>query len=158
MSWIVFGAQYYIMIGEIVDKEKPTSVDGCPAYMNITAINNTKCYSICFLSLRCLLIAFVFRTITTRQPFFIYRISRYYYTLIGTMVTMFAGYLISYFSKDDRKAFRLDLISPLVHFLVPKGKKIIADNSGYYSVEKALDKTVYSSTNEEDVKKSNCER
>lgn len=57
---------------------------------------------------------------------------------MGTAFTMITGYIISLFTKDDEKALRLDLISPLVYGFVPKERKAVEDNVEYCSVDKAL--------------------
>lgn len=46
MCWIVFAAQYYHKIGVIVDEERFTSTDACPAYINTTSLISTTTYSI----------------------------------------------------------------------------------------------------------------
>lgn len=56
---------------------------------------------------------------------------------------MIFGYIISLFTKDDEKALRLDLISPLVYYFVPKNKKVLRNNVKYSSVEKGLHLIVY---------------
>lgn len=63
---------------------------------------------------------------------------------------MVAGYGISFFTREDEKAFRLDLISPLVHFLVPNDKKQVPDNVEYCSVDKALRIITYNSEKEKE--------
>lgn len=88
--------------------------------------------------------------IATSQPFILYRISRYYYSLIGTVITMVVGYIISLFTKEDEQAFRLELVSPLVYFLVPQKKKPIQDTVEYCSVDKALHIITYNSEKEKE--------
>lgn len=138
------------MTGEIVDEEMSTTTNDCPGYTNITSItSHTSMYNISsFLSQVICLIVITFRRPPTKlsdnQPFFVYRISRYYYALIGTAVTMIAGYGISIFTKDDERNFHLDLISPVVHCLVPTEKeKIVPGNTEYCSVDKALHIVTY---------------
>lgn len=152
MIWIAFSAQYYTVIGLRTDEEKPTSINNCPTDVNIiTLVTNITTYRTClFVTINIFNIT-TFRmppTIENYQPFFLYRISRYYYSLIGTVITMIAGYIISLFVEDDKKNFRTDLVSPLVHCLIPKEKKIIHNNLEYCSIDKALAVVTYYSGKE----------
>lgn len=68
---------------------------------------------------------------------------------------MIAGYIISLFTDDDDdKAFRMDLVSPLVHFLVPKQKKRLQDNIEYCSIDKGLNIITYDNEKEKEVETS----
>lgn len=84
------------------------------------------------------------------QPFFLFRISRYYYCLIGMAITMIAGYIISLFTKSDEKPLRLELVSPLVHSLIPNKKKAVPDRADYCSVDKALAMVTYNNEKEKE--------
>lgn len=93
-------------------------------------------------------------TVAVSQPFFLYRISRYYYAIMGMLITMIIGYIISLFTKDEEKPLRLDLVSPLVHFLIPKSKKAVPETVDYYSVDKALTMITYNTEKEKEANAS----
>lgn len=86
------------------------------------------------------------------QPFVLYRISRYYYSIMGTTITMLVGYVISLFTKDDKGFLRLDLVSPLVYAFIPKEKKALQDSVEYCSVDKALHIITYNTEKENEAK------
>lgn len=73
---------------------------------------------------------------------------------MGTVITMVAGYVISLFTKDDDKAFRMDLVSPLVYCLVPKQKTSVQDNIEYCSIEKGLHVITHNSEKEKEAETS----
>lgn len=64
--------------------------------------------------------------------------SHYYYTVLGTFLTLFFGWLISWLTGKDNRPARKELLCPLVHFLLPKDDEGVIGSSQYYSVEKAL--------------------
>lgn len=72
------------------------------------------------------------------EPFFLFRISHYHHTVMGAVVTVISGYIISLLTKPDDRPLRLELISPLVHFLVPKEAKVAPNSVEYNAVDKAL--------------------
>lgn len=60
---------------------------------------------------------------------------------------MVVGLLISYATEKDEKEVDRSVLSPVVHFLLPKDKN--CDKNGYYSVDKALELVI----NETDIVK-----
>ncbi|CAH1367551.1 unnamed protein product [Tenebrio molitor] len=72
-------------------------------------------------------------TLPTSEPFFLFRISFYYYSLIGAFTTIFLGLVISYMTKKDETPVDRSLISPVSHFLLPE-----SEESQYRDVESAL--------------------
>lgn len=73
----------------------------------------------------------------SEEVFFLFRITYYYYTFIGTAVVIVVGLLVSYFTKPDTKILNKDLITPLMHWALPE-ESIPEDNIKYYNVEKAM--------------------
>lgn len=72
------------------------------------------------------------------EPFILFRITHYYYTVLGTLLTIFFGWLISWLTGKDTRPARKELLCPLVHFLLPKEDEHTINVSKYYSVDKAL--------------------
>ncbi|EFA00982.1 sodium-coupled monocarboxylate transporter 1 [Tribolium castaneum] len=153
-SWIVTMAQYYKAQGSIVDVPKPTSVDGCLANFTtlspLTTLNSTlsslesvatEDITIENSTISQLLSNFTQATENGEKPkpFFLFRISHYYYTGVGALVTIICGLLISYVLENDDPPVHRDLISPVVHFALPNDDDMQKEkNKDYYSVEKAL--------------------
>ncbi|XP_019875827.2 sodium-coupled monocarboxylate transporter 1 [Aethina tumida] len=134
MLVIIFGGKYYEQMGMIHHPGLPLSVDGCDFPVNTTitsALNNTIMNG----------------TSTNGQPLFFFRFSFYYNTLIGTIISMVVGLIISYATEKDEKEVDRSVLSPVVHFLLPKDKN--CDKNGYYSVDKALELVI----NETDIVK-----
>ncbi|XP_017772836.1 PREDICTED: sodium-coupled monocarboxylate transporter 1-like [Nicrophorus vespilloides] len=99
--WMFLGAKYYQQNGYITIKTKPLSVEGCDFFQNKTSpieISQENQFT----------------------PLFIYRISHNYYTIIGTIITIVTGLVISYIPGGDMKIPRKEYLSPLVHWLLPK--------------------------------------
>jgi hypothetical protein len=62
--------------------------------------------------------------VTTFQPHFLFRISFYYYTLIGAFVTIISGLIISYATNKGQPGVNKILISPVCQSLLPKEDRI----------------------------------
>ncbi|GJQ68450.1 hypothetical protein Trydic_g17031 [Trypoxylus dichotomus] len=118
VSWMLIGAYHYQSKGTLRDVPKALSTDGCPFPVNTTLTTQLSPPS--------------------EVPFFLYRISYYYYTFVGSMITIITGLIVSYFTgkKDDPPVHR-DLITPIMHFLLPQ-EEAITNEKIYYTVEKAL--------------------
>lgn len=72
------------------------------------------------------------------EPFVLFRISHYYYGVIGTIIAMVVGYIVSIFTREENFV-RPELVSPIVRWLLPKEKKpITSELVDYVSVEKAM--------------------
>ncbi|XP_049819958.1 sodium-coupled monocarboxylate transporter 2 isoform X2 [Aethina tumida] len=121
MAYIGFTAQYYKTTRAIYIPTKPLSIEGCfvnntEEFMNIIA--TTASYNSSSSS------SIILNTVnaTTRIPkqevFALFRISHYYFTIVGCLISMIAALIISCFEKDKKPADK-NLISPLVHFLLP---------------------------------------
>lgn len=70
-------------------------------------------------------------------PFVLYRISHYYYGVIGTVITMVVAYIISIFTREENFV-RPELVCPMVRWLLPKEKRPISEVVDYATVEKAM--------------------
>ncbi|KAI4470149.1 sodium-coupled monocarboxylate transporter [Holotrichia oblita] len=121
VAWMLIGAYYYAGKGILREITKPVSVDGCPFPLNTTLISTPVPVP------------------EDQLPFFLYRISYYYYTLIGASITIIVGLIVSYLTrKKDDPPVHKDLITPLMHFLLPQ-EEVIMTEKVYYPIEKALD-------------------
>lgn len=126
MAWVVMGSQYYKAMGIINYTPLPVSTEGCDFYMNVTEsyLANATSY---FTN------STTYNTTTTEtyEPFFLYRISYYYYSLLGSSMVFIIGLPISYFTRKHEKPVNRALISPIIHWMLPK--KESKDN--YYSID-----------------------
>lgn len=68
------------------------------------------------------------------EPFFIYKITYYYYTIMGFVLVFLIGIPISLLTRNKNHHVDRDLISPVCHWLLPKEKETVE----YYSVEQAI--------------------
>ncbi|XP_044269946.1 sodium-coupled monocarboxylate transporter 2-like [Tribolium madens] len=109
ISGIVVPAQYFQSQGLMNDLPKPVSTENCTFY-NQTLVPET----------------------VPNETFILFKISYFFYSLIGSIVTLVVGLLISFMDNSD---FTVDekLITPLAHFLLPENKK-----AEYRSVDAAL--------------------
>lgn len=64
----------------------------------------------------------------------LFKISHYWYTMIGTFITIFIGIPVSYMTEKVKPSKKL--LSPLVYSFVPDAK----DTPEYLDVENALQK------------------
>ncbi|XP_017769962.1 PREDICTED: sodium-coupled monocarboxylate transporter 2-like [Nicrophorus vespilloides] len=93
---MVFGSFYYKMQKFITFETKPTSTESCSTTFNVTSMFHPK--------------------ETDWKPFYLFRISFYYYNLIGLCIVFIIGWIVSYFSKADQKQVEKKLISPFMHW------------------------------------------
>lgn len=68
----------------------------------------------------------------------LFRVSHYYYTLLGTVFTILAAYIVSMFTTTEDNPVRPELVSPLVHRFIPKQKGNVLDSVEYKAVEKVI--------------------
>lgn len=68
----------------------------------------------------------------------LFRISFYYYTLIGASITLLVGNIVSAFTQDDSPPVHPDLLSPIIRRYLP-------DKKQYYTVDRALTMVTYDS-------------
>lgn len=122
---LVMGTQYYKFAGIIKEVPKPLSVEGCDFAVNATLTS--------------------IRSSNVNSVHWIFKISHYYYSLIGTALTLLFGVVISYLTADP-SAPPVDhsLLSPvLVSYLRSKGSKYdsvkLTENSAkdvYFEIDK----------------------
>lgn len=67
----------------------------------------------------------------------LFRVSHYYYTLLGMIFTIVAGYIVSLFTAKDNPV-RPELVSSFVHRFIPKEKKPVLDGVEYKAVENVI--------------------
>ncbi|XP_063925702.1 sodium-coupled monocarboxylate transporter 1-like [Zophobas morio] len=136
LSALVFPAKYFEMLGLFKYPPKPLSTDGCD-FLNTTSLvlNTTLAETTTPID------SFVTESFTNESvPFqvpFIFRISYYYYTLIGCAMSMIIGIIISYMTNKDQCPVDKALLSPVIYSFLPEDSK---KNGAivYTSVEKAL--------------------
>ncbi|KAK4876939.1 hypothetical protein RN001_009445 [Aquatica leii] len=102
-SWIILGSQWYKHKGLLKDTQKPFSVENCTMFVNTT-------------------LHFVEEV--TEEPFVMYRITFWYYTLFGTIVALVVGLIISFFTRASDHHVNSDLLSPVIKCLLPKQKEV----------------------------------
>lgn len=68
-----------------------------------------------------------------KDIFPLFKITHYYYTLVGTVVALIVGLSISWFSRDDC-AVDERLITPWMRWAIPKAKPIDRDSVKYDAV------------------------
>ncbi|VVC93757.1 unnamed protein product [Leptidea sinapis] len=104
VGWISLGTQTAMLRGEILIVPKPVSVDGC-----------TGNFSLPTPPLETSTVEF-----DRSGTFFLYRISYLYYTLIGMLVCVFTGVIVSYFTQpNDPAMVHRDLLTPVIHRWLP---------------------------------------
>ncbi|XP_022118462.1 sodium-coupled monocarboxylate transporter 1-like [Pieris rapae] len=103
VGWMSLGTQAAMLRGEIVFVPKPVSVAGCPGnitFPTITSQNNVE--------------------FDRSGTFFLYRISYFYYTLIGMLVCVITGSIVSFFTEpNDPAMVHRDLLTPVIHRFLP---------------------------------------
>lgn len=103
VAWMSIGTQLKMAQRIIRFVQKPVSVEGCNAnwiaeYLaQITAITEVEVHS-------------------SEPPFILYRMSYMYYTMVGTLMAIVVGLVVSYFTGGNKKVkLHRDLFSPLIH-------------------------------------------
>ncbi|CAH1367555.1 unnamed protein product, partial [Tenebrio molitor] len=104
LSIVILPTHYYKYHHLFEYTTKPFSVDACD--WNTTIYNGTTVSS-------------GTNATNTWTPFFLFRISHHYYSLIGTFVTVTTGFVINQVINRNGSYADRDLISPVCHFLLP---------------------------------------
>ncbi|KAJ3663252.1 hypothetical protein Zmor_007555 [Zophobas morio] len=127
LASISFPAKYFEMQGLFKYAPKPLSVDGC-SFMNhtnfvfnATVFNTTSNYM----------------SLKSESVPYIFRISHYYYSLMGCTVSIVLGLIISYMTNKEDHPVDRSLLSPVIYRFLPKDSKING-TLRYSSVEKEL--------------------
>lgn len=116
ISSIVIPSKYYQSQGYIQDFAKPISTKNC-LFSNETFVPVLEKSLI--------------------EPFFLFRISYFYYAFIGAFVTFIAGVVISYTTNYDKPVDKR-LITPVAHFLITTEAVEKKNKTPYKNVETAL--------------------
>ena len=66
----------------------------------------------------------------------LFRLSHYYYSMLGGIVVILVGLLISKFTREKNSTVRRELISPVMHWALPTRED--GESIEYYTVDKAL--------------------
>lgn len=106
VGWMFIGSQWYKAQGLLKSDPKYLSVDNCTLDISLTNITTTMSIPQ-----------------ESNTIFYLYKISHYYYSLIGTTVCIAVGLIVSYATKS-KKEVRRELISPVVHYLFDNKKKM----------------------------------
>ncbi|RZC34871.1 SSF domain containing protein, partial [Asbolus verrucosus] len=119
---IVIPIKYYEIQGILKYAPKPLSTNNC-------SLNQTT---------------FIFDENEAREPHFIFRISFYYFTVIGTASSVIFSLIISYMTNKNDPPVDKALLSPVIHFLLPRDEAV--DNKvKYNTIEQALENLTASS-------------
>lgn len=101
VAWISIGTQINMARGLIRFPVKPVSIDGCQNHgLDVTFHNITK------------------QVVIPNEdpPFFMYRISYMYYTLVGFSVVLIVGNFVSYLTGGNKnKKLHKSLFTPVIH-------------------------------------------
>ncbi|CAH1367560.1 unnamed protein product [Tenebrio molitor] len=107
LSIVILPTHYYKYHHLFEYSTKPFSVDACDWN---TTINNGTTFSSGKNATS---------NANTWTPFFLFRISYHYYSLIGTVVTVTTGFVLNQVINRNGSYADRDLISPVCHFLLP---------------------------------------
>ncbi|XP_044267363.1 sodium-coupled monocarboxylate transporter 2-like [Tribolium madens] len=118
LACLVIPAKYLQSQGMMHIPAKPISTDGCN-------FNFTKIYSN--------------QTIENDGLLKLFKISYYYYTLLGFFFTMIFGLIVSYCTKEDERTLHENLLSPVIQ------RKGVRNENNYNTVENALNLVTYNS-------------
>ncbi|XP_015834034.1 sodium-coupled monocarboxylate transporter 2 [Tribolium castaneum] len=122
ISTLIFPTKYFETQGLIKYPPKPLSTERCDFFNETNIFENV-----------------LHRNSSTYfEPPAIFRISFYYYTLIGALSTIIFALIISYMTNKNDPPVDKSLISPVSHFLLPKDTKTNGVVE-YNTVERALE-------------------
>lgn len=107
MIWIIVGAQWHMMTRRLYYEPLPSTTDGClnmPGLLNRTV---TTTQNLTNLSLQ--------DESVEDEPFFMYRISFMYYTLLGALIVIVIGTIVSFVSgAPDLSDVNRDHFAPFI--------------------------------------------
>ncbi|XP_063925687.1 sodium-coupled monocarboxylate transporter 1-like [Zophobas morio] len=160
-GWIVVMAQYYKAQGLVPDIPKPVSTEGCSVTTNSTSFfsnfenfttemdhpatnwtysdfiaNHTQDFS-------------NNRKYQDQKPFFLFRISHYYYCPVGTFVTIIFGLLVTCVLGNNDPPVDRDLLSPIIYSFLSDKEGKDEKMKEYYRLDKALHLVSVNSDKEE---------
>ncbi|KAJ8683516.1 hypothetical protein QAD02_019308 [Eretmocerus hayati] len=103
MIWLVVGSQWHKMHGRISFPHLPTSIEGCDASLNVTQVIKPMTES------------------DGVEPFFLFRVSMFHFTTIGSIVGITIGILTSIIAQEtDISKVNPDYIAPPLRRFLPK--------------------------------------
>ncbi|CAB3225698.1 unnamed protein product [Arctia plantaginis] len=106
VGWISLGTQAAMIRGEIVVPPKPVSVAGCTENTTLPEFTPLSFNNVEF---------------DRSGTFFLYRLSYLYYTLVGMIVCIVVGSIVSYFTgPNDPTMVHRDLLTPMIHRWLPE--------------------------------------
>ncbi|KAF5288204.1 hypothetical protein FQA39_LY03972 [Lamprigera yunnana] len=115
-GWLIFGNMWYRTQGLLEYKRKPTFTDNCPDNINTTIIISSTIKS-------------------DADIFILYRISFWYFTVIGTIMVVVVGVIVSWLTKEKNFKVNSNLLSPIARVIM---RKTDVPHSGvYYDVNEA---------------------
>ncbi|XP_069698839.1 sodium-coupled monocarboxylate transporter 2-like [Periplaneta americana] len=104
MSWVVFGTQRAIAVGDLKHPALPTRIDGCPS--NVTIDTHDKSVH------------------SSGQVFILYRISFVYYTAMGTLIMLIVGTIVSLLTEaPDIDKLNPTLFTPFMRKYIEKKRR-----------------------------------
>lgn len=96
------GQQYHLYKGNIRYTPKPRSIEGCSKLFNETVLMSDI-------------------NSDTVEPFWLFRVSFLWYSVLGVTIVILVGLIVSYFTKEeDAVTIDRDLLSPLIYWTLPK--------------------------------------
>ncbi|KAJ8967444.1 hypothetical protein NQ317_015255 [Molorchus minor] len=135
MGSVITTSNYYKSKNMLKYPTKPVSIDGCDFTVNATIATEFTFYDVSFDPVILLLVVF---TETGFEVNAIFRISFYWYTMIGAIIGIIVGLIISYLSEKNDPPVPMKLLSPVTYpFLSEEHKN--ADTE-YYGIREALQK------------------
>ncbi|KAF2898113.1 hypothetical protein ILUMI_08055 [Ignelater luminosus] len=140
ISWMVIKTQLHNYNGIIKYLPKPLDADGCALDLNITTTVVTSTPTP------------ILTTCSEEdEPFWLFKISFYYYTLIGAVLAVLIGLVVSWITSSDTDTeVDPDLLCPFVQRYLQKSRRAIK----YTSVDKSLH-IIAMNENEKEIKTSN---
>nr|XP_023027478.1 sodium-coupled monocarboxylate transporter 2-like [Leptinotarsa decemlineata] len=119
MATIIGGNSYYKANGLLRYPHKPVSVEECDFSGNTTSFSSIP---------------------TETYIFPVFKISFYWFSMIGASICMIVGLAISYMSEEKQPPVAKELLSPIIYGLIDEETYINKMNLDYCSVEDAAGK------------------
>ncbi|KAJ4433292.1 hypothetical protein ANN_15551 [Periplaneta americana] len=113
LAWLVVGTQKSYATGTLKHVPLPTTADGCSA-SNVTLTTTTTTAIPIELP----------DSSAPEEPFILYRISFMYYTMLGTIILIVVGLIVSYFTEQPDPDMNPDLFAPFIRDRILAKKKV----------------------------------
>ncbi|KAF5284018.1 hypothetical protein FQR65_LT13625 [Abscondita terminalis] len=135
---LVGGAQVYTIQGKMKGSKRPLSTTGCEGFNETFPITPSYVY----LGATNVMKPKIFRPtpeIAPEKPPSIFMISHYYFSVVGMMLVIIIGLLVSWITKKkDEPPVHRDLLSPCIYRFLSDNKNGDTELADYDSIEKAL--------------------